>query len=65
MFNRNSACDAEQMMTGMSAAIRHRGPDDSQYLRRDGFHIAFPYGSGLREGAPTEEAQVSELYETM
>ncbi len=41
MFNRNSACDAEQMMTGMSAAIRHRGPDDSQYLRRDGFHIAF------------------------
>lgn len=30
-----------------------------------GDSIAFPYGSGLREGAPTEEAQVSELYETM
>ncbi len=41
MFNRNSEADAEQMMTGMSAAIRHRGPDDSQYLRKDGFHIAF------------------------
>lgn len=30
-----------------------------------GDSIAFPYGSSLREGAPTEEAQVSELYETM
>ena len=41
MFDRSGSRDAEQMMTGMSAAIRHRGPDDSQYLRRDGFHIAF------------------------
>lgn len=41
MFNRNREADAEQMMTGLSAAIRHRGPDDSQYLRKDGFHIAF------------------------
>jgi asparagine synthase (glutamine-hydrolysing) len=41
MFEPNFRRDAEEMMTGMSAAIRHRGPDDSQYLRKDGFHIAF------------------------
>ena len=41
MFDWKREADAEQMMTGMSAAIRHRGPDDSQYLRKDGFHIAF------------------------
>ena len=41
MFDWKREADAEKMMTGMSTAIRHRGPDDSQYLRKDGFHIAF------------------------
>ena len=41
MFHRDPEAGEKRMLTQMSAAIRHRGPDDSQYVGKDGFHIAF------------------------
>ena len=41
MFNRDPADNNEVLLNQMSTAIRHRGPDDSQYIVRDGLCVAF------------------------
>lgn len=41
MFNRDPSFNNEELLTQMSHAIRHRGPDESDYLVRDGFCVAF------------------------
>ena len=41
MFNRDPADNNETLLTQMSQCIRHRGPDDSQYIVKDGFCVAF------------------------
>ena len=41
MFNRDPSLNNETMLTRMSESIRHRGPDDSQYIVRDNFCMAF------------------------
>ena len=41
MFNRDPADNNETLLNQMSTAIRHRGPDDSQYIVRDGLCVAF------------------------
>lgn len=41
MFNRDPADNNEALLTQMSQCIRHRGPDDSQYIVKDGFCVAF------------------------
>ena len=39
MFNRDPADNNETLLNQMSTAIRHRGPDDSQYIVRDGLCV--------------------------
>ncbi len=41
MFNYDSKNNNETLLTEMSNAIRHRGPDDSKYIVKDGFCVAF------------------------
>ncbi len=41
MFNYDLGNNNETLLTQMSNAIRHRGPDDSQYIVKDGFCVAF------------------------
>lgn len=41
MFNRDPSFNNEELLTQMSHAIRHRGPDESDYIVRDSFCVAF------------------------
>ena len=41
MFNRDPSLNNEELLTQMSHAIRHRGPDESDYIVRDSFCAAF------------------------
>ncbi|MCI8601227.1 MAG: asparagine synthase (glutamine-hydrolyzing) [Oscillospiraceae bacterium] len=41
MFNRDPALNDENLLTQMSCAIRHRGPDENDYIVRDSFCVAF------------------------
>ncbi|MBR6790220.1 MAG: asparagine synthase (glutamine-hydrolyzing) [Oscillospiraceae bacterium] len=41
MFNRDPSLNNEGLLTQMSHAIRHRGPDESDYIVRDNFCAAF------------------------
>lgn len=41
MFNRDPSLNNETLLTRMSHTIRHRGPDESDYLVRDSFCVAF------------------------
>ena len=41
MFNKDPKDNNETLLQEMSRAIRHRGPDDSQYIVKDGFCVAF------------------------
>jgi len=41
MFNRDASFNDEKLLTTMSHAIRHRGPDESDYIVRDNFCAAF------------------------
>lgn len=41
MFNYDPKNNNETLLKEMSEAIRHRGPDDSQYIVKDGFCVAF------------------------
>ncbi len=41
MFHKDPKDNDETLLMNMSKAIRHRGPDDSQYIVKDGFCVAF------------------------
>ena len=41
MFNRDPSLNDEKLLTTMSHAIRHRGPDESNFIVRDSFCAAF------------------------
>ena len=41
MFNKDPKDNNETLLQEMSKTIRHRGPDDSQYIVKDGFCVAF------------------------
>ena len=41
MFNRDPSLNDEGLLTKMSHTIRHRGPDESDYIVRDNFCAAF------------------------
>ena len=41
MFNREASLNNEELLTQMSHTIRHRGPDESDYIVRDSFCVAF------------------------
>ena len=41
MFNRDASLNDEKLLTTMSHTIRHRGPDESDYIVRDSFCVAF------------------------
>ena len=41
MFNRDPSLNNEEQLMRMSHVIRHRGPDESDYIVRDSFCAAF------------------------
>ncbi len=41
MFHKDPKDNNETLLMDMSKTIRHRGPDDSQYIVKDGFCVAF------------------------
>lgn len=41
MFNRDPSLNNEELLTQMSHTIRHRGPDESDYIVRESFCVAF------------------------
>ena len=44
MFNRDPSLNYEKLLTTMSHAIRHRGPDESNFIVRDSFCAAMAQG---------------------